>query len=79
MRIRIPVCLLTAISGASALVYQVTWVRDLSLVFGAAFQAASVTLASFMCGLALGSFAFGQRASHLSRTTRMDSDNTQPR
>jgi hypothetical protein len=41
-------------SGATALVYQVTWTRNLSLIFGASFEAVSIVLASFMAGQALG-------------------------
>jgi spermidine synthase len=59
--------LLFLLSGATALVYQVTWVRDLSLVFGASHQATSIVLASFMAGLALGGAAAGRRAGSLAR------------
>lgn len=48
------------LSGASALVYQVVWLRMLSLVFGVTVYAASTVLASFMAGLAIGSAAAGQ-------------------
>ena len=34
--------LLFLASGATALVYQVTWVRDLGLIFGSTFEATSV-------------------------------------
>lgn len=44
------------LSGLAALVYQVLWLRLLSLVFGVTVWAASTVLASFMGGLALGSF-----------------------
>ena len=33
-------------SGAAALVYQITWIRNLSLVFGASYEATSLVLAS---------------------------------
>src|SRR5688500_3400509 len=49
-------------SGACALVYQVMWLRLLSLVFGVTVYAASTVLASFMAGLALGSFVAGRSA-----------------
>ena len=51
---------LVLLSGAAALVYQVTWVRDLTLVFGGSFQATSIVLASFMGGLSLGGFLSGR-------------------
>ena len=47
---------LVFLSGLAALVYQVLWLRLLALVFGVTVWAASTVLASFMGGLALGSF-----------------------
>jgi spermidine synthase len=64
---RLLIPLLFLLSGATALVYQVTWVRDLSLIFGASHQATSIVLASFMAGLALGGAAAGRRAASLLR------------
>jgi spermidine synthase len=49
-------------SGASALVYQVLWLRVLALVFGVTVYAATAVLASFMAGLALGSALAGRLA-----------------
>ena len=54
-------------SGATALVYQVTWLRDLSLIFGASFQATSIVLASFMGGLAIGGFVAGRLSERITR------------
>ncbi len=59
--------LLFLVSGATGLVYQVTWLRDLSLVFGASFEATSIVLASFMAGLCAGGFAFARRAERIER------------
>lgn len=50
------------ISGASALVYEVVWTRTISLVLGSTVYAISTMLATFMAGLAIGSF-FGGRLS----------------
>lgn len=47
-------------SGFSGLVFQVAWVRMLTPVFGVSAYAISTVLASFMGGLALGSFLFGR-------------------
>jgi len=55
------------LSGAGSLVYQVVWTRMLSLVFGVTIYAISVVLASFMGGLALGSFAAGKLADRVER------------
>lgn len=46
------------LSGFSALVYEVTWVRKLSLIFGTDTIAVSAILAIFFTGLAIGSFIF---------------------
>lgn len=54
-------------SGATALVYQVLWLRLLGLVFGVTVYAASTVLASFMAGLGLGSLLGGRLADRLSR------------
>jgi spermidine synthase len=53
------------LSGACALVYQVMWLRLLALVFGVTVYAASTVLASFMGGLALGSYGAGRIAGRL--------------
>src|SRR4051812_21750204 len=52
---RIFVLLYTA-SGAAALVYEVTWTRLLTLQLGHTVAAASMVLAAFMGGLALGAW-----------------------
>jgi spermidine synthase len=48
------------LSGASALVYQVVWMRVFGLVFGVTIFAVSTVLTAFMTGLALGSLYFGR-------------------
>ncbi len=55
------------LSGFSALVYQVLWMRLLALVFGVTIHAASTVLAAFMAGLALGSAAAGRLADRVRR------------
>jgi spermidine synthase len=47
-------------SGATALIYEVTWVRSLTLIFGSTAFAVSTVLTAFMSGLALGSYLFGR-------------------
>lgn len=54
-------------SGFSALVYQIVWLRALSLVFGITVYAASAVLTSFMAGLALGSWLGGRLADRVRR------------
>ena len=64
------VAVLFFVSGACALVYQVMWLRLLALVFGVTVYAASTVLASFMAGLALGSYAAGRFAGRLTSPLR---------
>ncbi len=49
-------------SGAAGLVYEVTWVRSLTLVFGGSHLAVTTVLSVYMGGLALGGAALGRRA-----------------
>ncbi|RME64385.1 MAG: spermidine synthase, partial [Caldilineae bacterium] len=55
MRRTAPLLILFFLSGVSALIYQVTWVRQATLVFGVSVYAYSAVLAAFMGGTALGS------------------------
>src|SRR5262245_40102953 len=48
------------LSGVSGLLYEVAWTRMLHLLFGDTVLAVSTVLASFMAGLALGSFWIGR-------------------
>ncbi|MBD3867459.1 MAG: spermidine synthase [Acidobacteria bacterium] len=54
------ILLLFFLSGATALVYQVIWLRQLILIFGSTLFATSSILATFMGGLALGAFLAGR-------------------
>ncbi|MEW5818742.1 MAG: spermidine synthase, partial [Cyanobacteriota bacterium] len=54
-------------SGASALIYQVLWVKQLTLTFGSTTLAISTILACFMSGLALGSYLMGKYAKIIKR------------
>ena len=59
--------LLFFFSGAAALVYQVVWVRSLTLVFGGSHLAVTVVLAVFMAGLAVGGYAIGRVVDRVGR------------
>ena len=63
MRAAILACFL--LSGASSLVLELLWTRELTLVFGATIPAISTVLGVFMGGLALGSFLAGRWSSRL--------------
>lgn len=54
-------------SGASSLVYQVLWMRALSLTMSVSVYAATTVLCAFMAGLALGSVLAGRVADRLER------------
>ena len=58
-------------SGAAALIYQVAWVRLLTLSLGHTVAAASTVLAAFMGGLALGAWAAGRAADRRTTTLAM--------
>ena len=47
------------LSGLTALVYQIIWMRQLSLFFGSDVYATTITLGTFMAGLAIGSYISG--------------------
>jgi hypothetical protein len=49
-------------SGACALVYQVAWMRDFRLIFGASTPASAAVVAIFVGGLGLGAWRLGTRA-----------------
>ena len=55
------------VSGATALAYQIVWMRELQLVFGTSSFAISTLLASFMAGLAAGGFAIARFADRCRR------------
>lgn len=55
--------LLVFLSGFSALIYQILWMKQLGLLFGNTSHAAGVTLAAFFAGLAVGSWFWGRRSS----------------
>lgn len=47
-----------AISGMTALIYEIVWSRPLQLIFGSAIYAVSTILTTFFVGFALGSYLF---------------------
>src|SRR5262245_4149722 len=48
-------------SGMCALIYQVAWLRELRMVFGASTAASAAVLAVFMGGLGAGGLVLGKR------------------
>jgi spermidine synthase len=54
------ILIIFGLSGMSALIYEVIWIRPLSLVFGTTTFAVSIIIAGFLSGLALGSWIAGR-------------------
>ncbi len=63
--------LLFFLSGAAALMYQVVWVRSLTLVFGGSHLAVTAVLTIFMGGLAIGSYVVGKRVDGVAKPLRL--------
>jgi spermidine synthase len=58
-------------SGFSGLVYEVVWMRQISLIFGNSVYASATVLAGFMGGMAIGSLAFGKIADRAKNPLRL--------
>lgn len=65
-----PAALLFA-SGGAALIYQVLWVKQLSLVVGVEVYAITAGISAFFAGLALGGLLFGRWADRLSHPLKL--------
>ena len=59
------------LSGASGLIFEIVWMRKLSLIFGSTVYAVSTVVAVFMGGLALGSWLFGRAADRSTNCLRL--------
>ncbi len=59
--------LLMVASGSAALIYQVLWIKQLSLIVGVDVYAVTTGVSAFFGGLALGSFVFGRWADRTDR------------
>ncbi|MCC6671560.1 MAG: fused MFS/spermidine synthase [Planctomycetes bacterium] len=65
------VYLATLLSGFAALVYQVLWIRQLTLVLGSTTASMATVVAAFMGGLAFGSARLGPAADRSPRPLRL--------
>jgi len=63
--------LLFFLSGAAALIYQVVWVRSLTLIFGGSHLAVTAVLSIFMAGLAIGGYAIGTYVDQVRKPLRL--------
>jgi spermidine synthase len=59
------------LSGAAALVYQVVWVRSLTLIFGGSHLAVTAVLSIFMAGLAIGGYVIGKYVDHVKKPLKL--------
>ncbi len=59
------------LSGAAALIYQVVWVRSLTLIFGGSHLAVTVVLSIFMAGLAIGGYTIGRYVDTVKKPLRL--------
>ena len=59
------------LSGVSALICQIVWIREFGSVFGVTVYAVSAVLTAFMAGLALGNLIFGQWADRIREPLRL--------
>lgn len=59
------------LSGAAALIYQVVWVRSLTLIFGGSHLAVTAVLSIFMAGLAIGGYSLGKYVDRMSKPLRL--------
>ncbi len=59
------------LSGAAALIYQILWIRQLSLVVGVEVYSITIAVSAFFAGLAAGSLVFGRIADRWQRPLRL--------
>ncbi|WP_343652884.1 fused MFS/spermidine synthase [Stenotrophomonas sp.] len=64
------VLIVAALTGASSFVYEITWVRMLSLALGTTIHAFELMLAAFIAGIAMGGLWLRSRADRLESPLR---------
>ena len=57
-------------SGAAGLMYEILWARSFALILGSTTQAAALTFAAFLSGLAIGAWLFGRLSDRLHQPLR---------
>jgi spermidine synthase len=58
-------------SGGAALIYQLLWIKQLSLVVGVDVHAVTIAVSAFFAGLAAGGALFGRLADRMGRPLRL--------
>ena len=64
------ILIIFGLSGMTALIYEIVWIRPLTVVFGSTIYAVSIIVASFLVGLALGSLIAGRYTDRLHNPLR---------
>jgi spermidine synthase len=59
------ILVLAFVTGAASFIYEITWIRMLTLALGASTHAFEVMLAAFILGMSLGAFWFRNRIARL--------------
>src|SRR5215813_14963100 len=67
----LPLAGLLFASGVASLIYQVLWVKQLSLVVGIDVYAVTTAVAAFFAGLSLGGWLFGRWVDRMARPLRL--------
>jgi len=62
-----PAVALLAISGSASLMFQIVWIKQLSLIVGVEVHAIAAAVAAFFLGLAAGSWLLGRQADRSAR------------
>ena len=65
------ICFLFVLTGVAALFYQVAWFKHLSYFMGNSTYAQAVVLATFMSGLAIGSWWWGKKADQVKNPLKL--------
>src|SRR5690606_36078402 len=63
--------ILLALSGTAALVFQILWIKQVSLIVGVEVHAIAVAVSAFFLGLAIGSWWLGRRADRSGKPLRL--------
>jgi spermidine synthase len=58
------------VTGLASFIYEIVWIRMLSLVLGSSFHAFELMLSAFITGLALGGFWIRRRIDHIADPVR---------